>query len=70
MSVVVALASQLHGRWAMGLDVLITILIVGPPREWPAGTQVAHGDHQMYAESARPLWLSNGIRYNRDHAVR
>lgn len=49
---------------------LVTILIIGAPKEWPAGTIITSGSHSMYTADTRPLWLSNGILYNQDHCSR
>lgn len=54
----------------MGVDVLVTILIIGAPKKWPEGTEISRGSHDMYTPATRPLWLSNGILYNEDHCNR
>mmetsp|Transcript_18247 Transcript_18247/g.54071 ORF Transcript_18247/g.54071 Transcript_18247/m.54071 type:complete len:560 (-) Transcript_18247:993-2672(-) len=52
------------------LDVLVSILIIGAPKKWPSGTMISRGSHNMYHPGTRPLWLENGILYNRDHCSR
>ena len=52
------------------LDVLVSLLIIGPPKEWPSGVNIGGGDHIGYSPASRPLWLANAVKYNEDHCRR